>query len=328
MPQFHYRCKRVTNYKKMSSNQSSVGGRGQSDQNENHIEPSAATTNDLLASITCAFELTASGSELTDGETNYESISSVRRHVLEASPSSSLPVSMNHVFAPSEASPGHVASLLYPSVYNNNYYASPHEYSSQSCATETTWSGGETDSTESNPIGVVNAVNSFHGQLSHMNYGESVTDLSHPSSSSFTAYPGPYYGGDGHHHPYDQSSGPLCGTYWPPSPLVHPQLANSPLQSGLLAPAKVSATRRGQSKRSSDSTSPGKVKRPSKSTPERQVDLEQKFAVTVEFLKSCNLYDITMATADIIRRNCQLQEQIDALRDETANVTLSYRNKL
>ena len=305
----------------MSCNQSSVAGRGQSDQNENHIEPTAPTTNDLLASITRAFELTASSSELTDGETNYESISSVRCHALEASPSSSLPVSMNHVFAPSEASSGHVASLLYPSVYNNNYYSSPHQYSSQLCATETTWPGGETDSTESNAIGVVNAVNSFHGQLSHMNFGESETDLSHPSSSSFTAYPGPYYGSDGHHHPYDQS-------YWPSSPLVHPQLPNSPLQTGLIAPAKVDATRRGQSKRSSDSTSPGQVKRPNKSTPERQVDLEQKFSMTVEFLKSCNLYDITMATADIIRRNYQLQEQIDALRDETANVTLSYRNKL
>lgn len=55
----------------------------------------------------------------------------------------------------------------------------------------------------------------------------------------------------------------------------------------------------------------------------------ERFAMTVEFLKSCNLYDITMKTFQFIEQNSQLQEQIDLFRGEITTILApSFINRL
>ena len=61
----------------------------------------------------------------------------------------------------------------------------------------------------------------------------------------------------------------------------------------------------------------------------RSNDRSQRFSVTVEFLKSCNLYDITMKTARFIEQNSQFQEQIDLFSGEITTILApSFVNRL
>ena len=317
--------------------------------------PATLTSSDLLSSITCAFEITASNCDSSDQQETYETLR--RHHSSEGNSHGQVyatdadAINSNPVATAIQSQFANVYSVTSHNSNNNNYY-DQYEYTNGHGypGGEATWlpTGRNEDSSLD--------LSHHHAHVHHahssqqMNYSDNVTDISHSHAfplHAASAATAAYYSENA--ASFSDGANNLLANYWPVPQLLceqsqassveacSPTSSNFALNGGMCASGSPGgrASRRSSSKRINTDpppNSPMKLRKSSRSSQSTNsssgeaaaCDIETKFAMTVEFLKSCNLYDITMRTAEINRLNCQLQEQIDSLQDEMTNTARLY----
>lgn len=325
-----------------------------SHSNSASASPATLTSSDLLSSITCAFEITASTCDSNDQQETYETLR--RHHSSEETTTSGQEIFTTNVQT-DQMNSNSVSAVIqnqFANVYNisghnngNNSYYDQYEYTNGHtfASNEATWLTSGRNEDSSLDLSHHHAHHAHHSSQ-HLNYPQTVADISTShafplnASAAAAAASAAYYGDNS--VTFTDGASNLLPNYWPVSQVQ--QCSQSSGSNGTVCSSTTNnnftlnnsnrVNRRTSSKRVNVDNSPVtsiKLRKNSRSnqsatnsTCEVTGDIESKFAMTVEFLKSCNLYDITMRTAEFNRHNCQLQEQIDSLRDEMTNSAHLY----